>query len=337
MQIALLRKTQGYIEKSCVTHGVEEELRWKFESMSVFINKFSTMLIILVGIMLGFLLPSVGMMWKPYLPYLLMLLMFSVSLAIEPKEIKECVKNYPVILLSLFMVFILTPLLALSAKMFFSPTDCSGTMLAFASPSAIATGFWSSVFNGDVAVGLVMSAVTNLLAIVTLPLTMLLTLGTTVTVDAIWMVLNLSEVILIPLAASFLLKRFLKPASARLREYTPKANLIIMILLIWGSIAPGVATVESNAAGFVLLNIFMLIALGLAFLAAYRSGRKYGEKEAITIGIATSVKNAVLALVLGATVFGQSVLPPLIANLIAQNLLLIPLGLILMKPRTSDA
>jgi predicted Na+-dependent transporter len=315
----------------------EREPKGKFQNMKVSINKFSTMLVILVGIMLGFLLPDVGILWKPYVSYLLMLLMFSVSMVIEPKEITECAKNYPIIMLSLFMVFILTPLLALSAKVFFSPTDCSGTMLGFASPSAIATGFWSSVFNGDVAFGLVISAITNLLAIVTLPLTMLLTSGTTVTVDAVWMVLNLSELILIPLAASFLLKRFLEQASTRLGEYTPKANLIIMTLLIWGSIAPGVATVESNAAEFVLLNIFMLSALGLAFLAAYLYSRKYGRRQAITIGIATSVKNAVLALVLGEMVFGQSVLPPLIANLIAQNLLMIPLGMILMEPRSPDA
>jgi predicted Na+-dependent transporter len=304
--------------------------------MSTFIDKYSTMVIILLGILLGFLLPNIGLTWKPYLPYLLMLLMFFVSLTIEPKEIIKCAKNYPIIALTLFMVFIVTPLLSLFAKVFFSPTAYDGTVLAFASPSAIATGFWSSVLNGDVAAALLISTITNLLAIITVPLTMLLALGATVNMDIGWMIVNLSEMILLPLSASFLLKSLAKSNLQRLGEYTSKVNLIIMTLLIWGSIAPGVAAVQSNLAQFILLNIFMFIILGLAFFAAYRFGRRYGRREAITIGIAASVKNAVLSLVLGATMFGSLVLLPLIANLIAQNILLVPVGMVLRERQDTN-
>jgi hypothetical protein len=45
----------------------------------------------------------------------------------------------------------------------------------------------------------------------------------------------------------------------------------------------------------------------------------------VTVGIATCVKNAGLSLVIGLTVFGTSILPPLIANLVAQNLLIVSL------------
>jgi predicted Na+-dependent transporter len=75
----------------------------------------------------------------------------------------------------------------------------------------------------------------------------------------------------------------------------------------------------------------MIIMLGIAFGAAYEFGKRYGRKRAITIGIATCVKNATLALVLGATMFGPNALSPLIANLIAQNVLLIPLKMVLRE------
>lgn len=299
--------------------------------MSTLVSKYSTLLIILLGIMLGFLLPNVGLLWKPYLPFLLMLLMFFVSLAIEPKEIMKSVRNYPVIGLTLFMVFIVTPLLSLVAKPFFSSTAYAGTVLAFAGPSAIATGFWSTVLNGDVPVALVISTVTNLLAIVTMPFTMLLALGTTVSIDVGWMMLYLSEMILIPLTASFLLKSIVRESLNHLSKHTSKVNSIIMMMLIWGSIAPGVATVENNAKEFAWLNTFMLITLGLAFFAAYALGRKYGRKQAITMGIAASVKNAALSLILGSTLFEPGILPPLIANLMAQNILLVPLAMILKE------
>lgn len=303
--------------------------------MSTIAGRYWTLLIILLGVVLGFVLPNIGLLWKPYLPYLLMLLMFFVSLTINPKEIKKSTKNYPVIMLSLFMVFIVTPFLSLLAKAFFSPIAYAGTVLAFASPSAIATGFWSSIFNGDVAAALVISTATNLLAIVTMPLTMYLVLGTTVNVDITWMILNLSEMIIIPLGASFLLKRTVRTGLNRLSVYASRFNLIIMTLLIWGSIAPGAAIAKGNAAEFALLNIFMFIMLGLALSVAYTLGRKYGRKQAITIGIASSVKNAALSLVLGATMFGSNVLPPLIANLIAQNVMLIPLSMILREKQST--
>lgn len=301
--------------------------------MSTFVNKYSTLLIILLGIVLGFLLPNIGLLWKPYLPYLLMVLMFFVSLTIEPKEIVKSIRDYRVIALTLSMVFIITPLLSLLAKPFFSPTAYAGTVLAFAGPSAIATGFWAAVFNAEVASALVISTVTSLLAIVTMPFTMLLVLRTTVNVDIGWMILYLSEVILIPLTASFLLKAIMKKSLNHLKQYTSRANSIIMMMLIWGSISGGVVAVEKDASEFAYLNVFMLMTLALAFFAAYTLGKRYGRKQAITIGIATSVKNAVLSLTLGATLFGSSlgptILPPLIANLIAQNILLIPLKAIL--------
>jgi BASS family bile acid:Na+ symporter len=304
--------------------------------MGTSIRDYSTPLIILFGIVLGFTLPSVGLMWKPYLTYLLMLLMFSVSLTIEPKEITKSIKNYPFIALGLLMVFIITPLLSLMAKVLFSPTAYGGTVLAFACPSAIATGFWCNVLCGDVATALVLSAVANLLAIVTLPLTMLIALGTVVEVDVGWMIVNLLELILVPLAASFLLKAIVRRNLKRLGEYTSRVNLIIMVMLIWGSIASGAKIAKGEAVEFAFLNIFMLIMLGLAFSVAYGLGRKYGRERAITLGVAASVKNAVLSLVLGMTVFGTDFLPPLIANLIAQNILLIPLIIILRKHRSNS-
>jgi hypothetical protein len=54
----------------------------------------------------------------------------------------------------------------------------------------------------------------------------------------------------------------------------------------------------------------------------------FGSAYAITVGIAACIKNAALALVIGLTLFGPQILTPLIANLLAQNLLIVPLQFI---------
>jgi predicted Na+-dependent transporter len=73
-----------------------------------------------------------------------------------------------------------------------------------------------------------------------------------------------------------------------------------------------------------LLNIFIFGILAFAFITTHFLTRRFGHEKAISIEISTTVKNAALSLVIGLTAFGAPILPPLIANLIAQNLLLIP-------------
>ena len=292
--------------------------------MSALISRYFTSLIVVLSIILGFAFPQVGMIWKSYLALLLMFLMFFVTLSIEPNEVARTIRNYPIILVGLFTTFILVPVLALSTKPFFSSIIYAGTVLALCCPSAIVSSFWTKVFKGEVATALVMSVVTNLLSIVTIPTTMLIAVGTALNVDIPSMMMNLAEIILIPMTFSFLLRKFVHFNWNTANVFGSRAELGILVLVIWGSIAPGVEYVKNNIAQFALLNAFMFGILAFAFIATHFLTRGFGHTKAISIEIATTVKNAALSLVIGLAAFGAPVLPPLIANLIAQNLLLIP-------------
>jgi predicted Na+-dependent transporter len=292
--------------------------------MSALIKKYFTSLIVVLSIVLGFLLPQVGMIWKSFLTLLLMLLMFFVALTIEPKEIAHAIRNYPIMLTGLFTTFVLAPLLALLTKPFVSPTIYAGTVLALCCPSALVSAFWTKVFKGDTATALIMSIVTSLLSIVTIPGTMLIAAGTALNVDIPSMMASLAEIMLVPITASLLLREFVHLDWNRASSYGSRAELGILVLVIWGSVAPGVEYVRNGVAEFALLNAFMLVILALAFTLTHFLTRRFGHKTEISIEIATTVKNAALSLVIGLTAFGPQILPPLIANLIAQNLLLIP-------------
>ena len=293
--------------------------------MSSLASKFVTPLIIIMSIVLGFVFPDVGLMWRPYLALLLMFLMFFVTLDIEPKELRRSLSNFPVIVAGLFMVFVVTPLLSLLAKPFFSPIVYAGIILAFSCPAAVATAFWAKVFRADVPAALIISTVTNLLSIVTIPATMLIAIGTTISMDVAGMMLTLAEIVLIPMTASLLIKKYVHINHGLVTAVTSRTELVILVFLVWGSTAPGVAYAKENVTEFVTLNVFLLLTLALAFVIAYFLTRRLGHKQAVSIGIATTVKNVALSLVIGSVAFGSQIIPPLIANLIAQNLLLIPL------------
>ncbi len=294
--------------------------------MSAFLNRNLTALTILASIALGFLFPDIGNHWRPYVAYFLMLLMFSTVLTIRPKDILESARNVKALAYTLFIVFVFVPALALIGKPLFSPIEFAGIMLAFCAPSAIATPFFASVFKGDTASGLVISIVTNLLAILTIPLTMFLAIGATISLDLTWMTLNLAEVILVPIALALLVQKIFHIDMSRLSRYTSKTNLMLLLFIIWGSISPGTTYAKGNPTQFLWLNLFILPSLTISFIVAYAVGSRNDHKRAITAGIAASVKNAALPLVIATTLFNSEILPPLVANLIAQSLILVALG-----------
>jgi len=299
--------------------------------MSAIIDRYSTLLVVVLSIVLGFALPQIGAIWKSYLTVLLMLLMFFVALSLESKEITIAVRNYPVIIMGLCTTLILVPLIGLSARLFFSPVNYAGIILALCCPSAIVSSFWTKAFKGDVATALVISVITNLLSIATIPATILLAVGTTLNVNATTMMINLAEIILLPMTIAFVIKEYVHTDWNRIRSLGSRAELGIIVLIVWGSIAEGVAYIESNLAEFAMLNGFVLSILAIAFVATYLLTRRFGYQRSIAVMIPTTVKNAALSLVIGLTAFTPEVLPPLIANLIAQNVILIPAKIIAKK------
>jgi BASS family bile acid:Na+ symporter len=299
--------------------------------MNGILEKYGTFLVVVLSIVLGFALPQVGVVWKSYLTLLLMLLMFFVALSLESKEITAAATNYPIIIIGLSTTLVLVPLIGLSARLFFSRVNFAGTILALCCPSAIVSSFWTKTFKGDVATALVISVITNLLSIMTIPVTILVAVGLTLNVNATSMMLSLAEIILLPMTVAFVLRKYIHVNWSKIRNFGSRAELGIIVFIIWGSIATGIAYVNSDLMEFAVLNGFIFSILAIAFAATYLLTRRFGYQRAIAVVIPTTVKNAALSLVIGLTAFGPEILPPLIANLIAQNLLLIPARAITKK------
>jgi len=291
--------------------------------MSTFLATSVTPLVIIASIVLGFLFPAVGLLWKNYIGVLLVVLMLFLYLRIDTEDAKNSVRDAKPLGWALLMTFVFMPLLALVGRVFFAPILFSGIVLALSSPPAAATGFWARIFKGDTAFALVATAIASLLAVLTVPASMLLATGTISSFDPYPMILMLAELILLPALIVLLLRKAVHIGWYRVTRHTAHLELAVVFLLIWGSIAPGIESVKENVLQFGLLNVFMFASLGLGFSIAFLVGRRFGLGRAVSVGIATCVKNAGLSLVIGLTMFGPSVVPPLIANLVAQNLLIV--------------
>lgn len=288
------------------------------------LKRFSSAIIVLFSILLGLLLPQIGLLWSSYTSVLLGFMLFLVSLTLDPNELARAIKSHQIVLFSVFTVFAVPALLALTAMPIFSPLEYAAIMLAVSSPSAISSVFWCDIFRGNAALALVLSVATNLLSIITIPLIMLLAVGMLVQVDVAALFINLLFLIVIPLFAGQLLRKFSLVNAKKVANRNGTVQLVLLVFLLWGAVAPGAAFAEANLGLFALFNVFLFSILGLTFLITYVLGRRFGHKQAVALSVVSSHKNSTLAIVIGSLMFGPEALPPLIANLVAQNILLVP-------------
>jgi bile acid:Na+ symporter, BASS family len=289
-----------------------------------FVRKFSSIIIALLAVSLGLLLPGIGLLWHPYTSVILALIMFFVALNIKPKEFINSLRNYKIILFALFLVFFIPPILSIFGMPFFKPVEYAALVIAFGSPAAISSVFWCDVFRGHTPLALIISMVTNILAIVTIPITILLVTQTIAQIDSTAIFTNLIVILVVPLVAAQALRRLLSQKIQRIVVRSPPIQQALVLFLIWGAVSPGAVFVENSPVEFMVLLFFILLILSATFVVAYFSGKRFGRSNAIALSVVSSHKNSTLAIVIGELVLGPIALPALIANLVGQNLFVIP-------------
>ena len=276
-------------------------------------------LVIILGIVFGLLLPELTLIWKDYLTFLLALLMFFSALRVERDELIGT--NPRELLGMLLFVFVVMPLLALPFK-FSQPLTFVGVLIAFSSPSAAATAFFSSFIGGDITLGVYAAFISSLLSTVTLPFTIQVLAGTIFQVDNYKILVILVEVIIIPILIALVSKKFFKKVTEKISSHR-NYQLIVMFMLNSGIIGISNGVIKGNEYQLLELTAIMLLIMLFGGALAYFFGRRYGNKHAITFFVATSVKNAMLAFAIVLELFGMMATLPMVANLIAQYLILV--------------
>ena len=289
-----------------------------------FIRKFSSIIVALIAVSLGLLLPGIGLLWHPYTWIFLALIMFFVALNIKPREFVNSLRNYKIILLALCLVFLVPPIFSVVGIPFFKPVEYAALVIAFSSPAAISSVFWCDVFRGHTPLALIISMVTNILALLTIPITILLVTQNIAQIDSVAIFTNLFFILVVPLVAAQALRRLLSQKTEKIVVRSPPIQQALVLFLIWGAVAPGAIFVEESPVEFMLLLFFILLILSATFAVAYFSGKRFGRSSAIALSVASSHKNSTLAIVIGELVLGPIALPALIANLVGQNLFVIP-------------
>jgi predicted Na+-dependent transporter len=289
-----------------------------------FIRKFSSIIIVSISVGLGLLAPNIGVLWHPYTSIILALIMFLVALNINPEEFASSIKNYKIILLALSLVFLVPSIFSVIGIPFFKPIEYAALVIALSSPAAISSVFWCGAFDGHTPLALIISMMTNLMALITIPITILFMTQTMTKINSTEIFSNLFFILVVPLVAGQVLRKLSLQKTQKINIHSSPIQQALVLFLIWGAIAPGATLIQENPVEFILLLLFIVLILSATFAVAYFAGKKFGRSSAIALSIVSSHKNSTLAIVIGELVLGPIALPALIANLVGQNLFLIP-------------
>lgn len=252
---------------------------------------------VLAAVGLGLLVPGPGLLIKPYISYLLILLMTLSLLNITLTDIKNAFTHRRVYLV--VALTLLTPLLAWTAKPFLDPLSFAGLVLATAVPAGVSIVFICTLCKGNPADALSITSLSHVLSIITVPLLLLLLVGQAVPIDITAIITSLLTFILIPLILAQLARPLLK-------QYQPivlPLSTTSLVLIIWGIVAPTRAHILSDIHAFLALSGIAVACMLAAFCIGWLIGKT--KRNRITYSISASYKNYTLATVIALSVFGE--------------------------------
>ncbi|MEK7528014.1 MAG: hypothetical protein AAB574_03285 [Patescibacteria group bacterium] len=284
--------------------------------------------VILLGALFAFVLPSPGLLLRPFLDYFLMFLIFLSCLDINLKEILLSLRQYPKLVGILIIVHLFSPLIIfLFLKNFFSPEIYLGLILVASVPVGRSAVFLSNLFGGQPEKALVISTISNILSPVLVPAIVYILAGSTISFDVASMAKSMAIIVIVPFLLAFFLQnyRFIRP----LKKIQTDISTVLVALIVWGIIAPirfQVLNQLELSLGLTLISLFLM---GLNFLLGFLIGT--GHPEKITYGISAAYKNYSLATIVAATSFPTQVLValPSLVYSVSSNILLLPMQFLL--------
>lgn len=274
------------------------------KTIGTFLGKYMAAVVLIVASLALFLPETCLWIRLKWINYLLMVVMFGMGLTLKPEDFSAVLRHPKNILLGCLAQFTIMPLLAyFLGKAFALETGLlAGVILVGTCPGGTASNVITYLGKGDVALSVGMTAVNTLLAPIVTPAVTWLFLRTSVSVDVMSMFLSIIKVIIVPIAAGFLINRYWGKYTEKCREILPAVSVIAIAMIVGAVVSHNAGSIL--ATGRVVFIVMILHNL-LGYLAGFLLGTVLGlplpQKKALSIEI--GMQNSGLAASLAAEAF----------------------------------
>lgn len=261
---------------------------------------------------LGAILITALSWWNPalltplsgYIVPLLGLVMFGMGMTLRFENFTELLRRPGVIIIGVVLQYGLMPFFGWLVATLFSleQTFLIGMVLVGACPGGTASNVITYLARGDVALSIMLTTVSTVIAVLLTPLMTWLYLGTRIDVPVIDMMLDILVIILLPVLTGLLINHFAGDFLHPLKKIFPVISGLAIILII--GIVMALARPQL---GLVALPVIAAVAwhnllgLGAGYYIARWMG--YDEKISRTIAIEVGMQNSGLAVALAKNYF----------------------------------
>jgi ACR3 family arsenite transporter len=265
-----------------------------------------------VGVAFGWLFPNQAKGLKDYTTIVLFIMLYPMMIGLRIEEVGKAAANLKLISLSMIFNFLLSPPLAAGLAYLFlhnRPDFAVGLILTGTVPCAGMVAGWTGFAKGNVALAMVIVALSLLISIVMIPIWMPVLAGVYVQLDAWAMFKDILIVVVVPLILGDLTRRLIlrfKGAGTfqQIRPILPGASMMGMGLIMFISMALEANNLVRHPQYFLIvlvpLTILYVILFAGSVLFSVLANFNYADMVAFSYGVAG--KNMSIALAL-ATIF----------------------------------
>ncbi|CAO98159.1 ketopantoate/pantoate/pantothenate transporter PanS [Erwinia tasmaniensis] len=240
----------------------------------------------------------------PYVPWLLMLIMFGMGVTLNVSDFKRVLTRPAPVIAGTLLHYLVMPLAAWGlAKLFHMPPDLSAGMILVGS---VASGTASNVMiylaKGDVALSVTISSVSALVGVFATPLLTKFYVDTHIQVDVVGMLLSIVKIVVIPISLGLIIHHTMNGIVKRVEPWLPVFSMVCILLII-STVVAGSQSFIGSVGLMVMSAVILHNALGL--LGGYWGGKLFGFDESTcrTLALEVGMQNSGLAATLGKLYF----------------------------------
>ncbi len=271
-----------------------------------FVSKYMAIIVIAVAALALFAPNTVSFIKTTYVNTLLGIVMFGMGLTLKPTDFKVVFSRPKDVIIGCVSQFTIMPLLAFGlTKVFNLPAELAiGVILVGTCPGGTSSNVMTYLSKGDVALSVGMTAVSTILAPFLTPLLTYVYAGAKVDVDILSMFLSIIKVVIVPIAAGFVINHFFKKITEAAVEVLPLVSTTAIVAIVAAVVSANSAKIMTS--GLLIVGVVILHNV-CGYLLGYGIGKvlKLDTTKCRAISIEVGMQNSGLATSLAATHFAQ--------------------------------
>ncbi len=276
------------------------------KKLSNFVGQNMAVIVIAVAALALFAPGTVSFIKTSYVNTLLGIVMFGMGLTLRPEDFKVVFSRPKDVVIGCLAQFTVMPLLAFAlTKVFHLPAELAiGVILVGTCPGGTSSNVMTYLSKGDVALSVGMTAVSTVLAPFLTPLLTYVFAGAKVDVNMISMFMSIIKVVIVPIAAGFVINHFFSKVTQQIVEILPLISTTAIVAIVAAVVAANSSKILTSG----LLIVAVVICHNVCgYLIGYGIGKalKLDVSKCRAISIEVGMQNSGLATSLAATHFAQ--------------------------------